>query len=134
MTFAAGNCQVGKTVQRCCLGLEFSSTWFVTQTTANYVLSQLVVWDVDFPGGITATNVNFRALTWAVSEGILLLVIALNYLPREWTVHQLEVTPSHSSLPCDSTRLLLGLQVFHDSHDRGLFAVHHLASGMFKLS
>ncbi|KAI0723612.1 amino acid transporter [Earliella scabrosa] len=59
MTFAAGNCQ----------------------TTANYIVSQLAVWEVDFPGGIGNHNVKWRALIWAVSEGIFLLAIAINYLP-----------------------------------------------------
>ncbi len=59
MTFAAGNCQ----------------------TIANYLLSQMVVWEVDFPGGVDVTNIKFRALQWAVSEAILILCIGLNYLP-----------------------------------------------------
>ncbi|TBU27707.1 amino acid transporter [Dichomitus squalens] len=59
MTFAAGNCQ----------------------TTANYIVSQLAVWEIDFPGGIGYDNVKWRALIWAISEGVLLLSIAINYLP-----------------------------------------------------
>ncbi|KAG2014037.1 gamma-aminobutyric acid transporter [Coprinopsis cinerea AmutBmut pab1-1] len=59
MTFAAGNCQ----------------------TTANYILSQLSVWEVDFPGGVTSDNIKFRALTWACAEIILIIAIAINYLP-----------------------------------------------------
>lgn len=59
MTFAAGNCQ----------------------TTANYLLSQLPVWDIDFPGGISNKNVKWRAFIWVVSEGLFLLAIAINYLP-----------------------------------------------------
>ncbi|KAI8984932.1 hypothetical protein BD414DRAFT_523018 [Trametes punicea] len=59
MTFAAGNCQ----------------------TTANYIVSQLAVWEVDFPGGVSNDNVKWRALIWAVSEGVLLVSIAINYLP-----------------------------------------------------
>jgi hypothetical protein len=54
-----------------------------TQNTANYILSQLVVWEVDFPGGLTTDNIKFRALTWALSEGILLVSVAINYLPRK---------------------------------------------------
>ncbi|KAI1788965.1 hypothetical protein LXA43DRAFT_1183593 [Ganoderma leucocontextum] len=59
MTFAAGNCQ----------------------TTANYIVSQLAVWEIDFPGGIGNDNFKWRALIWAISEGVLLLSIAINYLP-----------------------------------------------------
>jgi len=59
MTFAAGNCQ----------------------TTANYIVSQLNVWDISFPGGATNTNVKWRALVWAISEAILIVSVAINYLP-----------------------------------------------------
>ncbi|GLB33307.1 putative gamma-aminobutyric acid transporter [Lyophyllum shimeji] len=59
MTFTAGNCQ----------------------TTANYIVSQLPVWGIDFPGGISNDNVKWRAFVWAVSEGLLLLAVAINYLP-----------------------------------------------------
>ncbi|KAF7319913.1 Gamma-aminobutyric acid transporter [Mycena kentingensis (nom. inval.)] len=59
MTFSAGNCQ----------------------TTANYIVSQLAVWEIDFPGGITNDNVKWRALIWIVSEAILFLAVAINYLP-----------------------------------------------------
>lgn len=59
MTFAAGNCQ----------------------TTANYIVSQLQVWEVDFPGGASNDNVKWRAFIWALSEAMLLVAIAINYLP-----------------------------------------------------
>jgi len=59
MTFAAGNCQ----------------------TTANYIVSQLSVWEISFPGGTTNDNVKWRALIWAISEGLLILSVAINYLP-----------------------------------------------------
>ncbi|KAJ6464674.1 gamma-aminobutyric acid transporter [Mycena vitilis] len=59
MTFAAGNCQ----------------------TTANYIVSQLAVWEIDFPGGITNENVKWRALIWAISEALLVVSVAINYLP-----------------------------------------------------
>ncbi|EKM59529.1 uncharacterized protein PHACADRAFT_250094 [Phanerochaete carnosa HHB-10118-sp] len=62
MTFAAGNCQ----------------------TTANYVVSQLAIWEVDFPGGVGNDNIKWRALIWAVSEGVLFCSIAINYLPPKW--------------------------------------------------
>ncbi|KAJ3479047.1 hypothetical protein NLI96_g9334 [Meripilus lineatus] len=62
MTFAAGNCQ----------------------TTANYIVSQLAVWGVEYPGGIGNDNVKWRALIWAVSEAVLCISIAINYLPPKW--------------------------------------------------
>lgn len=54
------------------------------QTTANYIVSQLAVWEIDFPGGIGNDNVKWRALIWAISEGILVVAIAINYLPPRW--------------------------------------------------
>ncbi|KAI0302969.1 gamma-aminobutyric acid transporter [Russula brevipes] len=62
MTFTAGNCQA----------------------TANYIVSQLAVWEVDFPGGIANDNVKWRAFVWAISEAMLLLSVAINYLPPKW--------------------------------------------------
>ncbi|KDQ65102.1 hypothetical protein JAAARDRAFT_117006 [Jaapia argillacea MUCL 33604] len=62
MTFAAGNCQ----------------------TTANYIVSQLAVWEVNFPGGITNDNVKWRAFIWAISEATFFLAIAMNYMPPKW--------------------------------------------------
>lgn len=53
------------------------------QGIAYYILSQLVVWEVDFPGGVDINNVKFRAVVWAVSEVLLIMVVALNYLPRK---------------------------------------------------
>ncbi|KAJ9097597.1 hypothetical protein QFC21_004631 [Naganishia friedmannii] len=51
------------------------------QGIAYYILSQLVVWEVDFPGGVDINNLKFRAVVWAVSEVLLIMVVALNYLP-----------------------------------------------------
>ncbi|KAF8169499.1 hypothetical protein BJ912DRAFT_933806 [Pholiota molesta] len=59
MTFVAGNCQ----------------------TTANYIVSQLAVWEIDFPGGTSNDNVKWRALIWAISESLLIISVAINYLP-----------------------------------------------------
>ena len=39
---------------------------------------------MDFPGGVGNDNIKWRALIWAVSEGILFLSIAINYLPPKW--------------------------------------------------
>ncbi|CCA75707.1 hypothetical protein PIIN_09697 [Serendipita indica DSM 11827] len=62
MTFAAGNCQ----------------------TTANYIISLMVVYEYDYPGGISMDNVKFRAFVWIVSELFLVIAIALNHLPPRW--------------------------------------------------
>lgn len=59
MTFTAGNCQ----------------------TTANYIASLLSVFEVDFPGGLTNDNLKWRALIWAMSEILLVVSVAINYLP-----------------------------------------------------
>ncbi|PPQ68655.1 hypothetical protein CVT24_005386, partial [Panaeolus cyanescens] len=59
MTFVAGNCQ----------------------TTANYLVSQLAVWEVDFPGGVGNDNIKWRSFIWIVSEIILVIAVAINYLP-----------------------------------------------------
>ena len=47
-------------------------------------MSQLAVWGVDFPGGISNDNVKWRAFVWGVSELMLVLSIAINYLPPKW--------------------------------------------------
>lgn len=44
-------------------------------------MSLLSVWNVDFPGGIDNENVKWRAFIWAVSEVLLVVSIAINYLP-----------------------------------------------------
>jgi len=77
MTFAAGNCQV-----RIWRSHNLNHLIRIhTQTTANYIVSQLPVWEIDFPGGTSYENVKWRALIWAISEGILVLAIAINHLP-----------------------------------------------------
>jgi translation initiation factor 5B len=53
----------------------------IFQTTANYIVSQMAVWDVDFPGGVGNDNIKWRTLIWAISEGLLILSVAINYLP-----------------------------------------------------
>ncbi|KAI0069318.1 amino acid transporter [Artomyces pyxidatus] len=52
-----------------------------SQSTANYVASQLAVWEVNFPGGIGNDNVKWRAMIWAMSEFFLFVPAAMNYLP-----------------------------------------------------
>lgn len=52
-----------------------------TQTTANYIVSLLAIYEVDFPGGISMDNIKWRAFIWGLSELLLLLAVAMNYLP-----------------------------------------------------
>lgn len=47
-------------------------------------MSQLAVWEVDFPGGISNNNVKWRAFVWGISEVMLVVSIAINYLPPKW--------------------------------------------------
>lgn len=63
--------------------LDFGSTTDrdTPQTTANYLVSLLSVYDIGFPGGIDNNNVKWRALIWAVSEGFFFVSISMNFLP-----------------------------------------------------
>jgi len=54
------------------------------QATANYIVSQLAVWEIEFPGGTGNDNVKWRAFVWGVSEIMLIFSIAVNYLPPKW--------------------------------------------------
>jgi translation initiation factor 5B len=54
------------------------------QTTANYIVSQLAIWEINFPGGVGNDNIKWRSFIWAVSEAILVVSIAINYLPPRW--------------------------------------------------
>jgi hypothetical protein len=89
MAFAAGNCQVSS----CCFPSSYSVFDVQPQTTANYIASQLAVWEVDFPGGISNDNVKWRALIWAISEALLVLSVAINYLPPRmyWAIFRFSV-------------------------------------------
>ncbi|KAF8451014.1 hypothetical protein L210DRAFT_3500227 [Boletus edulis BED1] len=51
------------------------------QTAANYIVSQLAVWEIDFPGGVDNSNIKWRAFIWILSELMLLVSVAMNYLP-----------------------------------------------------
>ncbi|KIM88354.1 hypothetical protein PILCRDRAFT_95587 [Piloderma croceum F 1598] len=51
----------------------------VSQTAANYVVSQMAVWEVDFPGGVGNDNIKWRALIWAISEGFFIVSLAIIY-------------------------------------------------------
>lgn len=48
------------------------------QAAANFLLSEITVWGVDFP--TDTTNIKFRAVQWIVAEVILFLAIGMNYL------------------------------------------------------
>lgn len=39
------------------------------------------MWEVDFPGGIDNSNIKWRAFIWILSEALLVVSIAVNYLP-----------------------------------------------------
>ncbi|KAI0069314.1 hypothetical protein BV25DRAFT_1874998 [Artomyces pyxidatus] len=65
-----------------------TSAWiiFITvtgQSAANHIQSQLAMWDIEFPGGISNDNITWRTTVWAMSEGLLLLSVAMNYLPTK---------------------------------------------------
>ncbi|GJJ07777.1 hypothetical protein Clacol_001982 [Clathrus columnatus] len=75
MTFAASNSQVRD------YGV---SALPKTHTTANYLVSIMAIYDVNFPGGIDNSNVKWRAIIWALSEAFFIMGIAINYLPPRW--------------------------------------------------
>lgn len=51
------------------------------QATTNFMLTELVIYNIDYPGGITNDNVKFRALVWICSEIFLFLAILTNLMP-----------------------------------------------------
>ncbi|KAG9027404.1 hypothetical protein FRB95_007806 [Tulasnella sp. JGI-2019a] len=51
------------------------------QGVALYLLSLLTVYNLDFPGGISNTNIKWRALVWIISEGVLVISTLVNCLP-----------------------------------------------------
>jgi len=61
--------------------LDKPVTTILIQTNANFIVSQMAVWEVDFPGGVGNQNIKWRALIWAMSEGLLILSVAISYLP-----------------------------------------------------
>ncbi|KAE9363418.1 amino acid transporter [Stipitochalara longipes BDJ] len=50
-----------------------------TQGAANYMLSEIVVFNVDFP--TDTTDIKFRAVQWICTEALLILAVLLNLLP-----------------------------------------------------
>jgi len=51
------------------------------QTAANYIVSQMTVWEISFPGGVGNDNAKWRTLIWAISESALILSVLMNRLP-----------------------------------------------------
>ena len=41
----------------------------------------MAVFEVEFPGGTFNDNIKWRAFIWAISEALLVISIAINYLP-----------------------------------------------------
>ncbi|KAL4794937.1 amino acid permease-domain-containing protein [Aspergillus venezuelensis] len=53
-----------------------------TQSATNYMLSELTVFDVDFPKDVS--SVKFRAVQWIVTEVLLALAALLNFMPPRY--------------------------------------------------
>ncbi|GAA6005514.1 uncharacterized protein JCM10292_007375 [Rhodotorula paludigena] len=51
-----------------------------TQGTADFMLSELVVFQTYFPGTLDSSNIKFRAVQWAVAETFLFITIMSNLL------------------------------------------------------
>jgi translation initiation factor 5B len=83
MTFVTSLCQVWFGLNSGCPIVQCPrlTLYVYDQVAANYIASQLSVWEIDFPGGTHDENVKWRAFIWALSEGILVLAVAINYLP-----------------------------------------------------
>lgn len=52
------------------------------QATSNFITSQLVAFNIDFPGGVDYSNIKFRALTFGISQVLLAFTIYTNFLAR----------------------------------------------------
>ncbi|KAK4057897.1 hypothetical protein OIO90_001116 [Microbotryomycetes sp. JL221] len=67
-----------------------SSAWtsFVASTaqaTTNFILSELVVFNRYFPGGVDNSNIKFRAVVWIISEALLAITVFINFMhPRKF--------------------------------------------------
>jgi translation initiation factor 5B len=74
--------------------LTYSAFWTCTawtsfvasnsQGAANFILSELAAFEIDFPAGdaLNEGNVRFRAVEWAVAEALLLIAVLINYMSR----------------------------------------------------
>lgn len=63
------------------------------------LLSELVVFNVYFPGGIDYSNVKFRAVVWAGSEVLLIISVCLCSMPRASSLSTASYQPSALTLP-----------------------------------
>ncbi|KAK5993308.1 Thiamine transporter thi9 [Cladobotryum mycophilum] len=71
-----------------------------TQSAVNYMLSEIVVFDLDFPSD--ASSVKFRAVQWICTEVLLALAALWNLLPPQLTwpitessILQMDILPIH---------------------------------------
>ncbi|ORY30174.1 amino acid/polyamine transporter I [Naematelia encephala] len=55
-----------------------------SQAPAQFLLSLMVVFDKEFPGGLDASNVTYRGALFGVSFGCMWIALLLNYLPPKW--------------------------------------------------
>lgn len=78
MTFAAGNCLVSPIYY---MSRSSDSIDVSLQTAANYIVSELMVFGVNYPGGAGNDSIQWRALVWAVAEGCFMAGVLVNYLP-----------------------------------------------------
>ena len=46
-------------------------------------MSELVVFQHAFPGGLELDNIKYRAVVWVISEALLALTILTNFMARE---------------------------------------------------
>jgi translation initiation factor 5B len=51
--------------------------------TGNYIVSQLVLWDIDFPGGTSNDNIKWRTVIWILSEASLAISAAMSFMPGQ---------------------------------------------------
>lgn len=66
-------------VQQPCVPLFLACrTHTSAEATANFILTELNVFDLYFPDGVDNSSVKFRAVVWAMSEGFLFFAILTN--------------------------------------------------------
>ncbi|SGZ26969.1 BQ5605_C025g10013 [Microbotryum silenes-dioicae] len=63
-----------------------SSAWIsfcasTSQAVANFIMSELVVFNRAFPGGLDNSNIKFRAVQWAIAEFVLFVCVLSNTMP-----------------------------------------------------
>ena len=63
----------------------------------------MVIYEYDYPDGISMDNVKFRSFVWIVSEILLVCAVALNFLPSElvpyFRIHGLMNSMQHAGTP-----------------------------------